>query len=137
MTLKASRIKKAAFDRYQISINDDQANQIKFEILNNSEVQELQQKIKSLPSTFWITFIQSSGMVAIMLGLVTILLAVFGDMAKLPRFLTLSVQGLLMGQFSIFILFYIIFIFELKQMIKKQRYLNITNLYNSLRTLTV
>jgi hypothetical protein len=137
MIVKTEVIKKATFDRYKLVIDDQQALDIKDRILSNSQVNDIQHKIKMLPKGFWVTLIQAGGMVAILNGLLAILLVFVGATDKFIGYFLVSIQGLVFGQLSIYLIFYIHYLSEEKRIIKKQMYINIASLHHSLRLWTV
>jgi hypothetical protein len=137
MIVKTEVIKKATFDRYKLVIDDQQALDIKNRILNNSEVYDIQHRIKMLPQGFWITLVQAGGMIAIMNGLLAILLVFVGATDKFFGYFLVSIQGLAFGQLSVYLFFYIYYLSKEKRIIKKQMYINIASLHHSLRHWTV
>jgi hypothetical protein len=137
MIVKTEVIKKATFDRYKLVIDDQQALDIKDRILSNSQVNDIQHKIKMLPKGFWVTLVQAGGMIAIMNGLLAILLVFVGATDKFIGYFLVSIQGLVFGQLSIYLIFYIHYLSEEKRIIKKQMYINIASLHHSLRLWTV
>jgi hypothetical protein len=133
MNLKISTIQKAAIDRYNITIDADQALSIKERVLSNSQVYDLQKNIRQLPNRFWITFFQASCMIALLLALLAILLIVTEHTDQFTNYLGICIIGMIVGQIISYSYLYYFYAKKTKQAIQRQMYINLASLYHSMR----
>jgi hypothetical protein len=133
INLKISTIQKAAIDRYNITIDFDQANSIKERVLSNSQVYDLQNNIRQLPNRFWITFFQATSMITLLLALLAVLLIVTEHTDQFMTYLGRCVIGMIVGQIISYTYLYYFYTKKTKEAIKRQMYINLASLYHSMR----